>query len=1348
MPLIYPRKRYIALPMIARILLIYIACLCPWATHSQSLIFNHLKMAQGLSHASVNAIYQDEFNQIWIATRDGLNRYDGYRMETFRPAIDDVNGIFGNNIPRVTGDKKGRIYIQCMAGLVAYDLKKQTFQVIQRDSIRFIAYGQHKLWIARQNEVNYLTPGDSVIRNYYKLDPGVNVTSIMEDSFSNLYVGTQSHGLLLIDGNGRSKVLIRDISVICTIVDKQQRVWVGTLNNGLYCIDPKGPVTNYTNIVTDKESIPNNYVRAICQDDMDYFWIGTYGGLARFDPETRKFRNFNYASFDNYSIGSSSIWSIIKDTHGLLWVGTFFGGIDIINPEFSFNSYYRPSIDNKGLNSSIVSTVAEDEKGDLWIGTDDAGINYFDRKKGLFSHYTHDPANPGTISSNTVKATLIDKENNCLWIGMHLGGLNKLDLTTKKVTRINLNTGKPTVDNYVRSVLKWGDNLLLGTHFSVYVYNIKTGMATRLLDKSYTETNRQIWDMMLSSDSCLWFATSADVFRYDLRNKSLKKYTYYNRKANITENITLATFYEDKKKRVWIGSANKGIALYDNKQDSLKFLNTANTNIIDNYVLGMNESPMGYLLIATNKGLSLFDVDKNTFYNYHNDFFPFESLNERSVFRSRSGEIILCSMNGLLILTERDLMLKPKDYVINLTSLYVNNKLIKPEEEPGIIKQSILYSDKIELNNSHSVLAVEFSTSNYIKAVQPEIQYILEGFDKEWIDMHSNNNLITYTNLNPGTYTLKIKGVNKLTQQDIPVKAIQIIVHPPFYKMWYAYLFYFLLATGLLLLIFYQLKLRTSLKYAHIEKKHIEEMNQYKLRFFTNVSHEIRTPVTLIVTQLDMLLQRADLSQSIRNRLTNIVRNTNNLKVLINELLDFRKQEQGYLQLKVSENDLVKYIEEIFYSFKDQANYKRIHVSFIHSEEVLKMWFDPGQLYKVFFNLLSNALKFTPPNGSVSLRIEKKGDWVTVSVSDTGIGIPMEEIDKLFESFYQGENALNANIDPGTGIGLALVKSIVDAHGGTISVQSNEHSGSIFSVSLPLEPDRVHLLKAADKTEEVNYQQALSLPDEAFLEEIVRTQPGEHSTKSITILIIEDNKELLELLGNIFSLIYTVVKTDNGEEGLKMAIDLKPDIILSDIMIPGISGIELCKRVKTNLETCHIPVILLTARTAAESNLEGLMAGADDYITKPFDTKILLSRCNNVINNRIILQNKFRTTPDLDVSQLAISGPDQELLNKAIAFIEENISNPDLNIALFANKMFMGRSSLFSKIKGITGQTPKDFIATIRMKRSLAMLNEHPDKSIAEIALLVGFNDTSYFIKMFKQHFGVTPKQYKVNGKV
>lgn len=1305
--------------------------------HSQSLIFNHLKTAQGLSHYSVNAIYQDEFNQIWIATRDGLNRYDGYKIETFRPAVDDVNGIFGNNIQRVTGDKHGKIFIQCMAGLITYDLKRQKFKVIKRDGIRFIGYGRNRLWIARQNEIDYLAAGEDTIRNYCKLDPAWNITSIVEDPFSNLYVGTQSHGLLMIDGNGRSKTLIRDISVICTLVDKQMRIWVGTLKKGLYCIDAKGVVTNYVNHANDNESIPNNYVRTICQDDMDYFWIGTYGGLAKFDPETKKFKNYKYDSFDAYSIGSSSIWCITKDIHGLLWIGTFFGGIDIINPEFSY-SYYRPSLDNQGLNSSIVSTVSEDDKGNFWLGTDDAGLNYFDRTKGTFAHYTHNDKDPNTISSNTVKAALLDKENNCLWIGMHLGGLNKLDLKTKRVTRINLNTGNPAVDNYVRSILKFGENLLLGTHYSVYLYNIRTKTATRLLDTAYTETNRQIWDMMLSSDSCLWFATSADVFRYDLRTGSLKKYLYHNRKAGIDENITLATFFEDKKNRVWIGSAGKGVGLYNASGDSIKFLNTANTNIIDNYILGINESPMGYLLLATNKGLSLFDVDKNTFYNYYNDFFGFESLNERSVFKSRSGEIILCSVNGLIILTERDLMLKPKDYAINLTALYVNNKLIKPEEEPGIIKESILYSDKIELNNNHSVFSVEFSTSNYINALQPDIQYILEGFDKEWINMHGNNNLITYTNLNPGTYTLKIKGVNKLTRQTIPTKAIQIIVHPPFYKMWYAYLVYFLLAVGLLLLIFYQVKLKASLKYAHIEKQHIEELNQYKLRFFTNVSHEIRTPVTLIITQLNMLLQRTDLSQSIRNKLGNIVRNTDNLKVLINELLDFRKQEQGHLQLKVSDNDLIRYIENIFHSFKDLANYKRIHLSLAHSEDELKIWFDENQLYKVFVNLLSNALKFTPPNGSVALRVEKTSGWATVSVSDTGIGIRKEDINKVFDSFYQGENVDSANVDPGTGIGLALVKNIVDAHGGTISVQSNENSGSIFSVSLPLHNPGLDTLK----TEDPDYQAELTAPDEAFLEEIRKQQPDGFSTRSVTILIIEDNEELLELLGNIFQSVYTVVRTNNGDDGLKIAMETKPDIILSDIMIPGISGIELCKRIKSNLGICHIPVVLLTARTAAESNLEGLMAGADDYITKPFNTRILISRCNNLITNRMILQKRFKIAPDVDTSLLAANEHDQELLKKAIAVIEENIGNPGFDITLFSARMLMGRSSLFSKIKGITGQTPKDFITTIRMKKSLALLKSNPTLPISDLAAVVGFNDTSYFIKMFKQHFGVTPKQY------
>ncbi|HUC81106.1 MAG TPA: two-component regulator propeller domain-containing protein [Flavisolibacter sp.] len=1334
--------------MPVRKLILFFAFFFPLALFSQSLVFNHVKISQGLSHSSVNAIYQDEFNQMWIATRDGLNRYDGYKIEIFRPAVDDVNGIFGNNIQRVTGDKKGKIYIQCMSGLVTYDLQKQKFKVIQRDGVRFMSYGKNKLWIGNHNQINYLAPGEDTIKNFQRLDSSITITSITEDSFSNLYVGTLSHGLLMVDGNGRSKVLIKNISVTYINVDKQQRVWVGSLNSGLYCIDTKGGVTNYIHNEGDNESIPNNFVRTICQDDLGYFWIGTYGGLARFDPETRKFKNFKYESFDSYSIGSSSIWSITKDIHGLLWIGTFFGGIDIINPEFSFNSYYRPSIDKKSLNSSIVSNVAEDEKGNLWIGTDDAGLNYFDRAKGTFSHYTHNPSDQQSISSNAVKTTLIDKENNCLWIGMHLGGLNKLDLTTRKVQRINLKTGKPVIDNYVRSIVKSGDSLLLGTHFSVYVYDIKTGVTTRLLHPAYTETNWQIWDMMLSADTTLWFATSADIYKYNLRSKSLKKYIYRNRKANIDENITLGTFFKDKKGRVWVGSANKGLGIYDSKGDSLRFFNTANSNIIDNYVLGINESPMGYLLIATNKGLSLFDVEKNSFYNYYNNFFPFESLNERSVFRSKTGEIFLCSMNGLLILSERDLMLKPKDYVINLTALYINNKLIKPEDEPGIINESILYADKIELDNSHSVLSVEFSTSNYIKALQPEIQYILEGFDDQWVSMHNDNNLITYTNLNPGKYVLKIKGVNKLTQQNIPIKELQIIVHPPFYKMWYAYLFYAMLVVAVLLLIYYQVRLKASLKYAQIEKKHIEDLNQYKLRFFTDVSHEIRTPVTLIVTQLDMLLQRSDLSQSIRKRLSNIVRNTNNLKILINELLDFRKQEQGYLQLAVSENDLIKYLEEIVYSFKDQANAKHIQVSFLHNEDIVKLWFDANQLYKVFFNLLSNALKFTPPNGKVSLQVERKDNWVSVSVSDTGIGIKKEEIENLFDSFYQGENVRNAGFDPGTGIGLALAKSIVDAHGGTISVRSNENNGSVFTVALPMDDSHFKGRKIEDKADGADYKQDLSLPDEAFLEEIQSQQQTGLATKSLTILIIEDNKELLQLLSNIFNSLYNVIQAENGTDGLKIAQEVKPDIILSDIMMPGMSGIELCKRVKSNLEICHIPVVLLSARTAAESNLDGLMAGADDYITKPFNTKLLLSRCNNLINNRVLLQKKFRTVPDLDTSQLAASEHDQELLNKAIKLIEENISNPDFNVTDFASKMFMGRSSLFSKLKALTGQTPKDFITTIRMKKGLAILEEKAQLPISEIASMVGFNDTSYFIKMFKQHFGVTPKQYRLKEKM
>lgn len=1307
---------------------------------SQNLLFDHLSVKDGLSQSNVHAIYQDEFNVMWIATAGGLNRYDGNKIESYKPIIGDSIGLFESNIGNVCGNRKGQIYLQCSSGLIIYDVQTRQFKAIERKGIDCIAYGKERLLVSHNNILKYLDPVQENLVNIHTFDEPLHTTCLFESSDDNVYLGTQFDGLLVMDKNGKCSTLIADQHIQCIYEDNRKRIWVGTAGNGMYCISNQQENISYTHDIYNPKSISSNHVRSICQDDLGFFWIATFEGLNRFNPDTKEFVNFRHSTTDKYSMGASSVWCITKDNQGSLWIGTYFGGVDIINPEFAFSQYYRPTGEMNEISGPIVSNVVEDSIGNLWICTDGAGLNYFDRQKNSFTHFKHDPVNPRSLSSNTLKALFLDEENGVLWIGTHFGGLNKLDLNTHRITRITLNENDGRINQYVRGILKYKEKLLLATHNSIQLYDPQTGLVKPFIGSRNKEINRQIWDMLIDSQDNLWFSTPIAIYRYNLQTNALKKYFPDSISTSLGQSFSHGTLFQDSKQRIWIGGSGQGLKLYVPETDSFTSFHTQNSDIIDNYVLSINETSLGYILIGTNQGVSRFDVEKNLFYNYYNNlFFPFEALNERCLFNTRKGEIGLCSLNGLLLISEQDLNFTPKESRINLTELYVNNRRIKPGDS-DILQKSIFYTDTIVLNHTHSTVSFEFASSNCIKALQAQIQYKLEGFDTEWINAVSNNS--TYTNLRAGTYVFRTQSCEPLTHSVITGKSLVLIVKPPIYKTGYAYLIYLLILAGLFYLIISRIELAASLKYANEEKKHIEELNQSKLRFFMNVSHEIRTPITLIISQLEILVQNNDISQSVHNKIYNIMRNANKLKHLISELLDFRKHEQGLMMLKASEQNIITYLEEVLVSFKEYAAYRQINTFFIHDEPEVKVWFDTSQLNKVFYNLLSNAFKFTPPKGSVSVIIEKESKWITISVVDTGIGIKKEEMENLFERFYQSAHIEQRIADTGTGIGLVLVKSIVELHKGNISVRNNETQGSTFTVSLPL--GDAHLSDEEKREEDVNQQsiKLLAIPDADFISEIRENQQT-LSLQEASILIVEDNLDLLETLAEIFNPIYKVYTAIDGKKGLELALEIQPNIILSDVVMPEISGIELCKRIKSNLEICHIPVVLLTASATEERKLEGLQIGADDYITKPFNTKILIMRCNNLVNNRVMLQQKYKLSPTTNTEQLALNQHDKILLDKAIQIVEANFSNPEFDIYTLAQEMCMGRSSLFKKIKGLTGQTPKDFIVNIRLKNGMVLLDEKPELSIADIAVLTGFSDTSYFIKLFKRNFGTTPHQYR-----
>lgn len=684
---------------------------------------------------------------------------------------------------------------------------------------------------------------------------------------------------------------------------------------------------------------------------------------------------------------------------------------------------------------------------------------------------------------------------------------------------------------------------------------------------------------------------------------------------------------------------------------------------------------------------------------------------------------------------------------LNFDKLFIFNEEIVPGDESGILTEILAKTSDIFLSYQQNNVTVEFATFNYNSDRNRLFEYYLDGFDKVWTQ--TSGTTVTYTNLPPGDYTLKVRSMeNKESLKD--AICLNIHVSAPFYATIWAYLFYVLCLTALMVAFVRfktrQAALRSSLEFERKEKERIEELNQVKLRFFTNISHEFRTPLTLILGQIEVLMQM-DLGTTVYNRIQRIYKNAWHMRNLISELLDFRKQEQGYLKLRVEEQNLVTFTRQIYMCFYEYAQKKEITYRFDSVEETISVWFDPIQLQKVIFNLLSNAFKYTSNKGNITVEVRKVASQAVVSVCDTGIGIPVEHISKIFDRFYQTDNASSSSsFTLGTGIGLALAKGIMNMHHGKIEVESTVGEGTKFILSLPL--GNRHF--SDEEMAVTEGRESLIIPEasvssygQLMAEEIKEpeSQKNMDEEDKPTILLVDDNTELLSMLEDIFLPMYNVYTACNGREGLEMAQQIQPDLIVSDVIMPEMSGKDLCYKIKTNVELSHISVVLLTAQTSVEYVVEGLMFGADDYITKPFNIKVLVARCNNLIKNkkRLIAHYAGKVITESPVAE-AINEKDKELLTKCVNIVRENFENPDFDVTALASELCMGRSKLYMQFKQMTGLTPNEFILKVKLDEAMSLLTEHPELNITEISVRLGFSSPRYFSKSFKAFFGIAPQ--------
>lgn len=723
-----------------------------------------------------------------------------------------------------------------------------------------------------------------------------------------------------------------------------------------------------------------------------------------------------------------------------------------------------------------------------------------------------------------------------------------------------------------------------------------------------------------------------------------------------------------------------------------------------------------------------------------------------ALYLDKNGTLFISGTNGLALFQKQSLYALPSKSLLNFDKLFIFNEEICPNDQSGILTDILAKTSDIYLSYKQNNITVEFASFNYNNDRNRLFEYRLEGFDKAWTQ--TTGTTITYTNLPPGEYILRARPLAGKENLDEEVH-LNIHVSAPFYATVWAYFFYLLCLLGVMIAFIRfktrQAALKSSLEFERKEKERIEELNQVKLRFFTNISHEFRTPLTLILGQIEVLMQM-DLGTTIYNRILRIYKNAWHMRNLISELLDFRKQEQGYLKLKVEEQNLVTFTRQIYMCFYEYAQKKEITYRFDNVEETISVWFDSKQLQKVIFNLLSNAFKYTPNKGSIRVEVRMLASQAIVSVCDTGVGIPEEHISKIFERFYQTDNSSSFTL--GTGIGLALAKGIMNMHHGKIDVESTVGKGTKFTLSLPL--GNRHFsdeeMTTVESRESVIISEAVPmLPFEQIMdveEEKTKVQENIKEEDKPIILLVDDNEELLSMLEDLFLPIYKVYIAHDGREGLEMARQIQPDLIISDVMMPEMSGKELCYKIKTNVELSHISVVLLTAQTSVEYVVEGLMFGADDYVTKPFNVKVLIARCNNLIKNkkRLIAHYAGKTITESPVTE-AINERDKELLAKCVNIIKENFENPAFDVTALASELCVGRSKLYMQFKQMTGLTPNEFILKIKLDEAMSLLKNHPELNISEISIRLGFSSPRYFSKSFKAFFGVAPQTVRSRKK-
>lgn len=1335
--------------------------------------FHHITIADGLSSNEVNHIMRDSQGFVWFSTSHGLTRYDGYNFKVFS----NSEANMPESVEEVQEDASGMLWIRCESDTYrCYDPSKESFlnakQVLSEkfdihNTISHVYVDHDKnLWLHNDtigtihyNFINRTLSG-AAVRNADRKAYG-KVIDFGEDSRG--IIRMYEHGYFDRIDKRTDRINYKNGYLVQfydsrnwgyqIFSDPDGDLWIWN-QNGIRFYNPKQNRWETFNAGNDsKYRLSGNHIKSIISDAEGRIWIAIdNGGINIINKRLGTIQYLQHSEKENNSLSQNSVYSLFADPNGGIWAGTYKCGASYYNEAlFKFRTDHFPEFFNDNDFVSDINSISEDRDGNLYLGIDNGIIivNRLTQKKTRIQW----PADAGNALKHDVTTCMLNTPDGRLWVCTYQNGLMSYDHNTFRRHLLDNKDKNSFVNRSVFSIASDASGRLwIGTWGAgLWSMDPATGTAINHADPKYDTAQEHISSICISRDGNIYMATPYGMLTYDPHANSFAR-LLGNRHNNQTFScLRLNQIYEDSRGLLWIATAH-GLNVYNPHNDELAIPD----KLRDLLIYGVTEADDKTMWITASDGVyhvvAQGTKDGNG-YSYVVDRYcslsmvDNQPLNLRTIMRAGDGRIIIGGVKGISILNPVNLKRNIPTSKVVLTGLSLFNKEVSIDsvyDGNRILKKSIGYADKIHLNYDQNMITITFSAMNHAIHEKPRYMYKLKGFDSDWI--YTDDNKLTYTNLAPGSYELIVKTVDEDGQAIGEPARLEIIVSPPFYRSWIAYILYALLLAGLIFLVIKILRHNESQKFKLMqieqEAKKRHEVDDMKLRFFTNISHDLRTPLTLILTPLEYVIEKME-NAEIKGKLTIAYKNARRLLDMVNQLLDFRKSDMIGHRLNASRGNIVEAIQMVCDNFVEYSEHRNIHLTFFSPVDKLFMSYDGDKINKIISNLLSNAFKFTPDGGhvDVSLDIIKDNDGVNerleIKVSDNGSGISDEHKARIFQRFYQIPDGGNKAIG-GSGIGLNLVKEFVELHHGIVEVHDNIGKGTVFVVKLPIVCDDSVSETIHIETEQNSMGHPSSKNARCETNVGVQTEESEHGTKP-AILLVDDNEDFRIFMRDCLKDDYNVYDAPDGIKAWEMTPELQPDIIISDVMMPGMDGNELCRLVKNDIRTSHILVILLTARAAKEHEQKGLRVGADDYITKPFNLDILNLRIKNLLQHR---KDSHMSSMDIAPSKINVTSLDQKLIRKAIKYVEENMDRTDLSVEELSGHLAMSRVHLYKKMMSIIGKPPVEFIRILRLKRA-AQLLEESQLSVAEIAYQTGFNSMNLFRKYFKNEFGVLPSEYQ-----